>query len=753
MVDNSAKKIVENITSIQLSDALSTRYLSYAMSTIMSRSLPDVRDGLKPVHRRLLFAMRELKLDPKSGYKKSARVVGDVIGKYHPHGDASVYDAMVRLSQSFAVRYPLVEGQGNFGNIDGDSAAAMRYTEARLTDVAICLMEGLDSDAVDFTPNYDGSEDEPILMPALFPNLLCNGAMGIAVGMATNIPPHNLVEVCDATLALIKDPNINISEIMQYIKGPDFPTGGVICENKQTIVDAYEKGRGSLTIRAKWTVEELQYGNYQIVITDIPYQVQKSKLIEKIAELLTSGKLPLIGDIRDETTDKIRIIIEPKSRTIAADKIMISLFALTDLEIKFSMNMNVLDSFGIPRVLSIKEILQSYIDHRKNVIKRQAQFRISKIDHRLEILGGYLIAYLNLDRVIDIIRNNDEPKELLIKEFDLSELQVEAILNMKLKSLRKLEEMEIKKEDKQLRSEKSKLLKMISTDENLIQKIAEDTENLKLRFGTNYSGGIGKRLTKIDTKAEATKYDENEFIVKENVTVILSEKGWIKVMKGHIDQKTITGFKENDFLKTSLYCQNTDKLIIITDNGKCFNKNISDLPSGRGYGEPITLLIEIGNSKIVNIFNYNDDMKRNSAVIASSNGFGFKFKMDNLLTSTKNGKTLMNLSDNDKVIKVCVATNGEDMIATLSTLKMMLIFSISEIPEMTKGKGVILQKYNDKKTHLKDFTLFSKADGLNFIKHGKVINKATSEIKSLISKRANVGKLQFDDFPANGFFA
>ena len=581
MVDNSAKKIVENITSIQLSDALSTRYLSYAMSTIMSRSLPDVRDGLKPVHRRLLFAMRELKLDPKSGYKKSARVVGDVIGKYHPHGDASVYDAMVRLSQSFAVRYPLVEGQGNFGNIDGDSAAAMRYTEARLTDVAICLMEGLDSDAVDFTPNYDGSEDEPILMPALFPNLLCNGAMGIAVGMATNIPPHNLVEVCDATLALIKDPNINISEIMQYIKGPDFPTGGVICENKQTIVDAYEKGRGSLTIRAKWTVEELQYGNYQIVITDIPYQVQKSKLIEKIAELLTSGKLPLIGDIRDETTDKIRIIIEPKSRTIAADKIMISLFALTDLEIKFSMNMNVLDSFGIPRVLSIKEILQSYINHRKNVIKRQAQFRISKIDHRLEILGGYLIAYLNLDRVIDIIRNNDEPKELLIKEFDLSELQVEAILNMKLKSLRKLEEMEIKKEDKQLRSEKSKLLKMISTDENLIQKIAEDTENLKLRFGTNYSGGIGKRLTKIDTKAEATKYDENEFIVKENVTVILSEKGWIKVMKGHIDQKTITGFKVNDFLKTSLYCQNTDKLIVITDNGKCFNKNISDLPSGR----------------------------------------------------------------------------------------------------------------------------------------------------------------------------
>ncbi len=753
MVGNSAKNFTENITSVQLSDALSTRYLSYAMSTIMSRSLPDVRDGLKPVHRRLLFAMRELKLDPKSGYKKSARVVGDVIGKYHPHGDASVYDAMVRLSQSFAVRYPLVEGQGNFGNIDGDSAAAMRYTEARLTDVAICLMEGLESDAVDLAPNYDGSENEPVLMPALFPNLLCNGAMGIAVGMATNIPPHNLIEVCDAILALIQNPNIVTSEIMQYIKGPDFPTGGVLCESKQTIINTYEKGRGSLTIRAKWKVEELQYGNYQIVITDIPYQVQKSKLIERIADLLSSGKLPLIGDIRDETTDKIRIIIEPKSRIVAADKIMASLFASTDLEVKFSMNMNVLDRFGVPRVLSIKEVLQSYIEHRKTVIKRQAQFRINKIDHRLEILGGYLIAYLNLDRVIEIIRNHDEPKELLISEFSLTEIQVDAILNMRLKSLRKLEEIEIRSEDKNLRKEKSSLLKMISTNENLIKKIADDTENLKSRFPENYFGGIGKRLTKIDTKTQVTKYDESDFVIKENVTVILSEKGWIKVMKGHIEKDAITGFKENDCLKSRLHCQNTDKLIVIADNGRCFNKNISDLPSGRGYGEPIALLLELGNAKIIDIVSYNDGMKNNYAVIASKKGFGFKFKMDNLITSTKNGKTLMNLSDGDAVVKMCIASQNEDMIAITSNLKMMLIFSMSEIPEMTKGKGVILQKYTETKAYLKDFTLFDKSTGLNFIKNGKTINKPTTEIKTLISRRANVGKIPFDEFPKSGMFA
>ena len=746
MADNTLKQSNENIIPVALSEALSSRYLSYAMSTIMSRSLPDVRDGLKPVHRRLLYAMRALKLDPKSGYKKSARVVGDVIGKYHPHGDSAVYDAMVRLAQSFAVRYPLVEGQGNFGNIDGDGAAAMRYTEAKLTDVAICLMEGLDEDAVDFMDNYDGTEQEPIVMPALFPNLLANGAMGIAVGMATNIPPHNVMELCDAINALIENPDITISGLMKYIKGPDFPTGGIICEDKSTIINVYEKGKGSLTIRCKWNVEELQYGNYQIVITEIPYQVQKAKLIEKIADLMNSGKLPLIGDIRDETTDKIRIVIEPKSRIAPAEKIMASLFQFTELEIKFNVNMNVLNSESVPMVMSIKDILQSYIDHRKEVISRQAKYRISKIDHRLEILAGYLIAYLNLDEVIEIIRNNDEPKPLLMEKFNLTDLQAESILNMKLRSLSKLEEMEIKAEDKALKSDRKTLSAMIATDESLLKKVSEDTLVLKERFGANYANWLGKRQTKIDSKAPEMTYDEKEFIIKEQVSVILSTKGWIKYMKGHIDNTNIS-VKDGDSVFDCIHCQNTDKLLVFTDNGRCFTKDIMDLPSGRGYGEPLALMLEMNDASIVSIMAYNESMADNYVVIASTAGYGFKCKMSNLIASTKNGKAVLNIDTerNDKMLSAIQVKPEDDMIAVVSTSKMLLMFGLNELPEMTKGKGVVLQKYTDNKTKLSDIILFSKKEGLNFKKGTSTFN--AKDIKFWVSKRGNVGKMPFDGFP------
>ena len=559
----------EKIKDVQLAEELSKRYLSYAMSTIVSRSLPDVRDGLKPVHRRLLYAMRQLHLDPKSGFKKCARVVGDVIGKYHPHGDSAVYGAMVRLAQDFSVRYPLVDGQGNFGNIDGDGAAAMRYTEARLTEFAIAMMEGLNDNAVDFMETYDGEESEPVVMPSMVPNLLCNGSAGIAVGMATNIPPHNLSEVCDALLYLIENPECEIEPLVRKIKGPDFPTGGYIIDKFENILDAYRQGKGVFRIRAKWEKEDLGHGQYQIVITEIPYMVPKAKLVEKIASLLLEKKIPLLSDIRDESSHDIRIVLEPKSRLVDAGLLMEHLFKQTDLESRFNLNMNVLDSDGVPRVMSIKEVLREFLNHRHTVLIRRTNYRLEKINYRLEILSGYLIAYLNLDRIIQIIREEDDPKAVMMKEFKLTDNQSEAILNMKLRSLRKLEESQIREEYDELSEEKAGLEELLGDEGKRWLAIAAEIRQMKEKFGKKTA--LGRRRTEFSEVAEEIEVPLEALIEKEPITVILSQKGWIRSLKGHVSLTDEFKFKDDDALQIALHAQTTDKLVIMDSSGKFFN--------------------------------------------------------------------------------------------------------------------------------------------------------------------------------------
>ena len=569
----------EKIKDVQLAEELSKRYLSYAMSTIVSRSLPDVRDGLKPVHRRLLYAMRQLHLDPKSGFKKCARVVGDVIGKYHPHGDSAVYGAMVRLAQDFSVRYPLVDGQGNFGNIDGDGAAAMRYTEARLTEFAIAMMEGLNDNAVDFMETYDGEESEPVVMPSMVPNLLCNGSAGIAVGMATNIPPHNLSEVCDALLYLIENPECEIEPLVRKIKGPDFPTGGYIIDKFENILDAYRQGKGVFRIRAKWEKEDLGHGQYQIVITEIPYMVPKAKLVEKIASLLLEKKIPLLSDIRDESSHDIRIVLEPKSRLVDAGLLMEHLFKQTDLESRFNLNMNVLDSDGVPRVMSIKEVLREFLNHRHTVLIRRTNYRLEKINYRLEILSGYLIAYLNLDRIIQIIREEDDPKAVMMKEFKLTDNQSEAILNMKLRSLRKLEESQIREEYDELSEEKAGLEELLGDEGKRWLAIAAEIRQMKEKFGKKTA--LGRRRTEFSEVAEEIEVPLEALIEKEPITVILSQKGWIRSLKGHVSLTDEFKFKDDDALQIALHAQTTDKLVIMDSSGKFFNVAANEIPSGR----------------------------------------------------------------------------------------------------------------------------------------------------------------------------
>ena len=658
----------EKIKDVQLAEELSKRYLSYAMSTIVSRSLPDVRDGLKPVHRRLLYAMRQLHLDPKSGFKKCARVVGDVIGKYHPHGDSAVYGAMVRLAQDFSVRYPLVDGQGNFGNIDGDGAAAMRYTEARLTEFAIAMMEGLNDNAVDFMETYDGEESEPVVMPSMVPNLLCNGSAGIAVGMATNIPPHNLSEVCDALLYLIENPECEIEPLVRKIKGPDFPTGGYIIDKFENILDAYRQGKGVFRIRAKWEKEDLGHGQYQIVITEIPYMVPKAKLVEKIASLLLEKKIPLLSDIRDESSHDIRIVLEPKSRLVDAGLLMEHLFKQTDLESRFNLNMNVLDSDGVPRVMSIKEVLREFLNHRHTVLIRRTNYRLEKINYRLEILSGYLIAYLNLDRIIQIIREEDDPKAVMMKEFKLTDNQSEAILNMKLRSLRKLEESQIREEYDELSEEKAGLEELLGDEGKRWLAIAAEIRQMKEKFGKKTA--LGRRRTEFSEVAEEIEVPLEALIEKEPITVILSQKGWIRSLKGHVSLTDEFKFKDDDALQIALHAQTTDKLVIMDSSGKFFNVAANEIPSGRGFGQPLRLMIDVANNdEVVSMFVFEP---KASYLIASKRGYGFIIDENHIIAQTRNGRKIMNVSEGDAAM-FCLKVTG-DMVAIVGDNRKLLVF-------------------------------------------------------------------------------
>ena len=735
-------EIEEKIKNVALAEELSSRYLSYAMSTIVARSLPDVRDGLKPVHRRLLFAMRQLHLDPKSGFKKCARVVGDVIGKYHPHGDSAVYQAMARLAQDFSVRYPLVDGQGNFGNIDGDGPAAMRYTEARLTEFAIALMDGLNDDAVDFRDTYDGEEFEPVVMPGAVPNLLCNGSSGIAVGMATNIPPHNLSEVCDALLLLIEKPDIDIEPLVRKVRGPDFPTGGVIVDKFSTILDAYMQGKGNFRIRAKWEKEDLGMGQYQIVVTEIPYQVVKSKLIEKIALLLQEKKVPLLNDVRDESAHDVRIVLEPKNRNVDANMLMELLFKQTELESKFNMNMNVLDSDGVPRVMSLKEILQEFLQHRHIVLQRRSNFRLQKINNRLEILSGYLIAYLNLDEVIRIIREEEDSKSVLMQRFGLSENQAESILNMKLRSLRKLEEMEIRREFDDLSAEKGDLEALLADESLRWQKVAEEIKAIREKFGKKTA--LGRRRTEFSEVADDIEISIEAMVEKEPITVILSQKGWIRCMKGHTPLNEEFKFKDDDSLLMAIHAQTTDKIVLFDTSGKFFNISGSEIPSGRGFGQPLRLMVDLGNNdNISDMFVFEP---KASYLIASNTGRGFVVDENHILAQTRNGRKIMNVADGEKTV-FCKKITG-DMVAVIGDNRKLLVFKVEEIPTMARGRGVTLQKYKD--GGLSDIQIFKEAEGFTYTRAGGT--KTETDLMTWLGHRAQVGKLAPFGFPKNNKF-
>ncbi len=737
MVEENAK-----IKDVQLGEELSKRYLSYAMSTIVSRSLPDVRDGLKPVHRRLMYAMRQLHLDPKNGFKKCARVVGDVIGKYHPHGDTAVYGAMVRLAQDFSVRYPLVDGQGNFGNIDGDGAAAMRYTEARLTEFAMDLMDGLNDDAVDFMDTYDGEDSEPVVMPAMVPNLLCNGSMGIAVGMATNIPPHNLSEISDALLYLIENPDCDDEPLVRRLKGPDFPTGGVIVDSFDTILNNYKQGKGSFRIRAKWTTEDLGHGQYQIVVTEIPYQVIKSKLIEKIAELLLNKKLPFLSDVRDESAQDVRIVLEPKNRTVDAAMLMEQLFRQTDLEAKFNMNMNVLDLDCVPRVMSIKEVLHDYLVHRNDVLLRKIKFRLSKINARLEILEGYLTAYLNLDEIIRIIREEDEPKKVMMAEFKLTDNQAEAILNMKLRNLRKLDEEQINAEHSDLLEEKAKLEILHDDESQRWKAIAEEIKKTKEKYSKKTA--LGRRRTEFAEAPADIDVPVEALIEKEPITVILSQKGWIRCIKGHVDLNDDFKFKDDDALLYAIHAQTTDKIVLLDNKGKFFNVAAKDIPSGRGFGQPVRLMIDLANNdEVISMFVYEQGV---NYLIASDKGYGFIVDENHLLAQTRSGRKIMNVADGENM-KFCLPMTG-DYVAVVGENRRLLVFKAEEIPTMARGHGVLLQKFKD--GNISDIQIFKGEDGFSYNRAGGISTE--KELIGWLGHRAQIGKVVPFGFPKSNKF-
>jgi len=730
---------------ISLRDALEKRYLEYALSTIMHRALPDVRDGLKPVHRRLLFAMQQLKLDPEGGFKKCARVVGDVIGKYHPHGDQAVYDALVRLAQDFAVRYPLIDGQGNFGNVDGDNAAAMRYTEAKLTEVAAALLEDIGDDTVDFRETYDGEENEPSVLPANFPNLLANGASGIAVGMATSIPPHNAGELCDAALHLIKFPNARVEKLVEFVPGPDFPTGGLIVESADSIAEAYRTGRGGFRVRARWEKEDLGRGGYQIVVTEIPYQVQKARLIEKIADLMQARKLPLLADIRDESAEEIRLVLEPRNRTVEPDVLMESLFKLTDLESRIPLNMNVLSRGKVPNVVGLRQALREWLEHRQVVLLRRSENRLGKIERRLEVLDGYLVAYLNLDEVIRIIRYEDEPKQELMKTFKLSDVQAEAILNMRLRALRKLEEMEIRSENDALKSEQAELRKLIKSEKLQWSRIAAEIKDIKAKFGQITE--LGKRRTGFAEAPEVEVDVVTALIEREPVTVVLSEKGWIRAMRGHMDDTSGLQFKDGDTLKRARQAQTTDTLVLFATNGKFFSIGADKLPGGRGHGDPVRLMVDLEeNHDIVEMFVHQPGRK---LLVASSAGFGFIVSEDDVVAMTRKGKQVLNVTAPDEAL-VCAPADG-DMVAVIGENRKMLCFPREELNEMSRGRGVRLQRYKD--GGLADVKTYDKDEGLTWIDSSDRTWTVT-ELRDWTGSRAQAGRLPPKGFPkANHFGA
>ena len=729
----------EQSAETEFSSALSERYLAYALSTITSRSLPDVRDGLKPVHRRLLFAMRQLKLDPDQGFKKSARVVGDVMGKFHPHGDAAIYDAMVRLAQDFAMRYQLVDGQGNFGNIDGDNAAAMRYTEARMTNVARLLLDGIDEDAIDFRPTYDGESEEPVLLPAGFPNLLANGAQGIAVGMATAIPPHNVIELADAALHLVKYPNASVDTLLNYVKGPDLPTGGVLVEPADQIRQAYTTGRGGFRLRARWEVEKLKGGSWQIVVSEIPYQIQKSRLIEKMAEMLQARKLPVLADIRDESAEDIRIVLEPKSRRLDPEAVMESLFKLTELESRISLNLNVLDSTGRPSVLSLKDALKEWLAHRREVLVRRSRHRLAKIQRRLEILDGYLIVFLNLDEVIAIIRESDHPRDELMSRFSLTEIQANAILDMRLRSLRRLEEDGLRAERDALRSEQDSLNKLLGDEAQQWQTVSGQIKQMRGDFVKTDR----RRTTLAD--APTVDFDVTEMLIeKEPITVICSEKGWVRAMKGHLDLKSEFKFKDGDGPRFCLHAETTDKLLIFAENGRFYTLGCDKLPKGRGFGEPLSLMLDIpAEVALVNILK----AVSGKLVVASDKGHGLVVDMDSAMAQTRGGKQVLNLPSGARAV-VCCPADG-DHIAVVGQNRRLLVFPLIELPEMTRGKGVILQRYKD--GLLADVKVFSLADGLSW-QMGERTRTAhlfnlTRYGLPLLGRRGSAGRMPPTGFP------
>ncbi|MEG6509544.1 DNA topoisomerase IV subunit A [Methyloligella sp. 2.7D] len=731
------------IEPINLREALEERYLAYALSTITQRALPDVRDGLKPVHRRLLFAMRQLKLDPQGGFKKCARVVGDVIGKFHPHGDRAVYDTLVRLAQDFAVRYPLVDGQGNFGNVDGDNAAAMRYTEARLTEVAALLLEGIDEDAIDFRATYDGEDHEPVVLPGNFPNLLANGSSGIAVGMATSIPPHNAAELCDAALHLIKFPNATAEKLVELVPGPDLPTGGIIVEPRENIVEAYKTGKGAFRVRARWEKEDTGRGAYQIVITEIPYQVQKSRLVERIAELLLQKKLPLLGDIRDESTEEIRLILEPKTRTVDPVVLMESLFKVTELESRLSLNMNVLSRGRVPNVLSLRQVLREWLDHRLEVLIRRTNFRLGKIDHRLEVLDGYIIVFLNLDEVIRIIREEDEPKPALMQTFELTEVQAEAILNMRLRSLRKLEEMELRREHEALTAERKELKALLESEDLQWKKISGEIREVRKAFGPDTE--LGRRRSNFEDAPETEVDLAQAMIEKEPVTVILSEKGWIRAIKGHQNGIESLSFKDGDRLKRAVKAYTTDTLLLFATNGRFYALPANKLPGGRGHGEPFRLMIDVeGTADAVELFVHDKERK---LLVAAATGHGFVVPEADVVAMTRKGKQVINVGTGEAAL--CAPAVG-DSVAVMGENRKLLLFPLQDLPEMPRGKGVRLQRYKD--GGIADAKTFSKAEGLAYSNAGRTFTLAGEELADWWGDRAQAGRMAPRGFPKSNSF-
>jgi topoisomerase-4 subunit A len=736
----------EEAERVDLKSALEERYLAYALSTIMHRALPDARDGLKPVHRRILHAMRLLRLDPGQVHKKCARIVGDVIGKFHPHGDQSVYDALVRLAQDFAQRYPLVDGQGNFGNIDGDNAAAYRYTEARMTEVARLLLDGIEEDAVDFRETYNGEDEEPMVLPAAFPNLLANGSQGIAVGMATSIPPHNAAELCDAALYLIQHPATTSEQLMTFVPGPDFPTGGIIVESRSSMIETYRTGRGAFRTRARWHVEDQGRGTWLAVVTEIPYMVSKGRLIEKIAELLGERKLPLVADLRDESAEDIRIVIEPRARTVEANLMMESLFRLSELEARIPMNMNVLTGGLVPRVLGLAEALRAWLDHRREVLIRRSRFRLGQIERRLEILTGLLIVYLDLDRVIKIIREEDEPKVELMKVFELTEVQANAILDTRLRALRKLEEMQLKTELAELTAEKGQIEGLLASEAQQWKTISWDIREVKKLFGPETA--IGKRRTTFADMPETAEIDLTQAMVeREPVTVVISKKGWIRALKGHVQDLSNLGFKGDDGLRTAFFTETTAKLLVMATNGKIFTLEASKLPGGRGFGDPVRLMIDLEESaEIVAAFPYKAGLK---LLVASTEGRGFVVATDDVVANTRKGKQVLNV---DMPIEAMLVTPAEgDHVAIIGQNRKLLCFPLSEVAEMSRGKGVKLQRYKD--GGLSDAKVFKLAEGLTWLdSSGRTWTVAQAELTEWLGHRAEAGRLPPKGFPKNNKF-